>query len=135
MDPQMVWSTGLWILSWSGPLSNGYKDQQELINICTLCETPMKFTDPYKFYKHRVRFHLAFDKKRRGNKIKNICISENLVNIIPDLSTIWCSHLLVKQIHGRSYYPNLTVTMLVFSEAELVKYFVTCFLNFHTSWE
>ena len=36
-----------------------------------MCETPTKFNDLYKLYKHRVRFHLAFDQKNKGKKRVN----------------------------------------------------------------
>ena len=38
---------------------------------CTLCETPTKFNDKYKLYKHRARFHFGFDQKNRGVKRGN----------------------------------------------------------------
>ena len=44
---------------------------EESIHICNLCETPTKFNDPYKLYKHTVRFHLGFDQKNKGNKREN----------------------------------------------------------------
>ena len=43
----------------------GYEENSFL---CTLCETPTKFYDKYKLYKHRARFHNAFDQKNRGVK-------------------------------------------------------------------
>merc|ERR1711951_95271 len=43
----------------------GYEENSFL---CTLCETPTKFYDRTKLYKHRARFHNAFDQKNRGVK-------------------------------------------------------------------
>ena len=36
-----------------------------------MCETPTKFSDKYKLYKHRARFHFAFDQKNKGVKRGN----------------------------------------------------------------
>ena len=46
----------------------GYEENSYL---CNLCETPTNFSDKYKLYKHRARFHLAFDQKTRGKKRGN----------------------------------------------------------------
>ena len=46
----------------------GYEENSYL---CNLCETPTKFSDKYKLYKHRARFHLAFDQKNKGVKRGN----------------------------------------------------------------
>merc|ERR1711895_170331 len=47
----------------------GYEENSFL---CTLRETPTKFYDKYKLYKHRARFHAGFDQKNRGFERGNV---------------------------------------------------------------
>ena len=39
--------------------------------LCAWCETPTKFTDPYKSNRHVDRFHAAFNQKNKGVKRGN----------------------------------------------------------------
>ena len=46
------------------------RQDENIYYVCTLCETPTKFTEYGKLEKHVRRFHSDFNQKERGNKRK-----------------------------------------------------------------
>ena len=61
------------------PSHNTNPHDKNIYYVCTLCETPTKFTNYYKLEKHVKRFHSDFDQNVKGSKRK--CVKDE--NVFP----------------------------------------------------